>query len=188
MYHEDFGKVAKLQGDITDLYTNSEGKQNSILRGIYNSGDSLLLSDMLVKHSAINPNEIINKNILKIGIIDRKEDTIESEVKVCSYRKQTTRKDIINRGIISIFVNIFPPDVVLLPSPYSFNFTSHKVTEVPEVPEANLSLDEYNQFLHNLTHDGCFKLFDKAIIKTRGGKYKRGIHKKTKRKSRNFYN
>jgi len=204
-YPEKFGKVSTIQKGIIDLYTNERknpynkeetrslerdlsrgrsivGKQNSILRGIYNSGDSLLLSDMLVKHSAIKPDEI-NGNILKIGIVDRTEETIESEVKVCSSRKQIIQKDITNRGIISIFVNISPPEVELLPSSYSFDFTPH---EVPEIPEANLRLDEYGQFLHNLTDntDGCFELFNRVKIKSRGGKYKKRIHK-TKRKSRN---
>ena len=207
IYPEDpfLGNIPRIQDDILEMYKTKK-IVSSILRGIYNSGDSLLLNDMLVKHSAANPFETIiardkTSNFLKITAEIRTNSTNkipsrEMSVMVCNERKTTKPEYIQNRGIIGIFVTITPYQGVS-PGDYMFNCP---LTAIPPIPEINFTKDRrgeltnYVDFLHGIRHNGCFQMsetskrtwrnpFKKSVtIKSRGGKSKHKPKRKSKRK------
>ena len=206
MYPDDttLGRIPQIQKNILGVY--KKGIVDTNLRGIYNSGDSLLLNDMLVKHSTLKSNEIIiqgpgGNKFIRI-FIARNSDVpfIQRDVLVCTSRKKTKQEYIDNRGIIAIFVVATPlQHLGAYPGLYSFTCRS---TRIPSIPEINFTKNRYGElrsyikFLHGIRLDGCFKISEtskqpflnpfpkKFEIKNRGGiKSKR----KSKRKSKSDF-
>jgi len=183
------GDIAHTQELINDMYDSGLVPENVLLRGLYNSGDTFVINDMLVKHAVINPDEERIGDILKIKVYDGQQQVdINVDIQVCRQRIQTTRTHHSKRGIIKLIVyhnyasntevNYIP--LADLDHELSFFIDSVKI----DIPEVNFNIKEYATFLNTIstenTESGQCVVSRDITILSRGG-CKRC---KTKRKKR----
>jgi hypothetical protein len=101
-YNINQGRVASIQESINELYARDGDIINTTLRGLYNSGSTLLWSDMLVRHSQPNPGEKIDEKLLTIHI--SQNEYITDKV-ICVNRIPTLYKHLGDRRIIVISIS-----------------------------------------------------------------------------------
>ena len=180
-------EIADTQRQINAMYDSGLVPENVLLRGLYNSGDTLVINDMLVKHAVINPNENRVDDILEIDIQDR------VKVQVCKLRIKTTAEHHLDRGIVSLFVyrndategvNYIDPATLS----HDLSFIIDSVTI--DVPEVNFNIEEYATFLNtmasaeNMESGQCAISRDITILSRGKRKNKRKSKRKHKLKNK----
>lgn len=181
-------EIADTQRQINAMYDSGLVPENVLLRGLYNSGDTLVINDMLVKHAVINPNENRVDDMLEIDIQDK------VKVQVCKLRIKTTPSHHLDRGIVSLFVyrndstegiNYIDPET--LSHDLSFFIDSVMI----DVPEVNFNIEEYATFLNtmasaeNMESGQCAISRDITILSR--GKRKRRKSRKSRKNIRIQY-
>ena len=178
-------EIADTQRQINAMYDSGLVPENVLLRGLYNSGDTLVINDMLVKHAVINPNENRVDDILEIDIQDR------VKVQVCKLRIKTTAEHHLDRGIVSLFVyrNDATEGVNYIdPATLSHDLSFFLDSVIIDVPEVNLNIEEYATFLNtmasaeNMESGQCAISRDITILSRGKRKNKRKSKRKSKRK------
>jgi len=140
-------EIADTQRQINAMYDSGLVPENVLLRGLYNSGDTLVINDMLVKHAVINPNEKRVDDMLEIDIQDK------VKVQVCKLRIKTTPSHHLDRGIVSLFVynNDATEGVNYIdPSTLSPDLSFFIDSVMIDVPEVNFNIEEYATFLNTM--------------------------------------
>jgi hypothetical protein len=167
--------ISKTQKEINDMY-DEYGIEPVLLRGLYNSGDTLVLNDMLLKHSVVSPQEIYEfdergNKIMTIKVATSKTgdgiESIDEKIRVCPQQILPSEKDLNNRGVVRLGIsNILPqiPDSrsKLLSNIYGYGDESNDIRtefgfvitpeeEIPmAIPEMNFDINEYVRFLKTL--------------------------------------
>lgn len=203
-FHEEYAGPALtlVQDNILKMYTENPELKETVLRGLYNSGDSLVINDMLVKHSSlkIEPRDETNKITIHM---EAGRDVILETVSICDRQIEPTPEDLQNRQIIGF---VFLKNISVESS--NFTLVDRHAIEIPLVDlpysEDTLQLDieTYHNFLQALktTHSdncGIFEIVTRTDTRTatrtatrtvrktfrlHGGKTKRKGSKKSKRK------
>ena len=166
--------ISETQKEINDMY-DKDDIETVLLRGLYNSGDTLVLNDMLLKHAVVSPQEIYernehDKNIMTISVATSKTrdgiPNIDEKIRVCPQQILPSEEDLNNRGLVRCaIVNVIPsidPNNGLLTSIYGygdkstyirteFGFIITREEEIPmPIPEMNFDIKEYARFLKTL--------------------------------------
>lgn len=190
-YDPKEGPILFTQREINTMY-DTIMPENVILRGLYNSGDTLVINDMLVKHAVVNPMEDIVDNILKIEIHDGRHNVdIGTDIQVCKSRIRTTENDHSNRGIVRIAVlhmyansgDVNYIDTSSLSHDLSFLIDSTTI----DVPEQNFNIEEYAMFLNTLAsaeniETGRCVFSDVTILSSGRTKRKKRTRKNSKKR------
>jgi hypothetical protein len=187
-FHKNNGRIKEIQNKINNMYkTNYTPK--TVLRGFYNKGDSLMISDMMLRHATPTYRETVSLNLLKIkissgfviedGVFTGEPSAInDSEALICKQRKLTTKTDLENRGASSLlifqrnpeFFDINPiyggiGEEIILES-LAFSLNNSPII----VPEIDFSIEEYSDFLKVITNKDSVCFESSGIeIKSRGG-------------------
>lgn len=165
--------ISETQKEINDMY-DKDDIESVLLRGLYNSGDTLVLNDMLLKHSVVSPQEIYDrdKNIMTISVATSKTrdgvTSIDEKIRVCPQQILPSKEDLNNRGLVRCaIVNVIPlidSESKLLTAIYGygdestyirteFGFIITREEEIPmAIPEMNFDIKEYARFLKTLNH------------------------------------
>ena len=167
--------ISETQKEINDMY-DKDDIETVLLRGLYNSGDTLVLNDMLLKHAVVSPQEIYernehDKNIMTISVATSKTrdgiTNIDEKIRVCPQQILPSEEDLNNRGVIRLGIsNAIPiieyPNNGLLINTYGygdestyirteFGFIITREEEIPmPIPEMNFDIKEYARFLKTL--------------------------------------
>lgn len=177
---ENYPLISDIQEKINEMYDHNH-IPSVVLRGLYNSGDTLVFNDMLIKHAAINERSKITNGVLKIRIGDMGDE----DITVCNSRIETLPRHITGRGIIGISVwssnETNGVNAILTSHLDNANKFSFELMETEPVKEVDFDIDKYKEFLLTLQHaefleSGSCLIKDTTIL-SRGGKSKR---KKTK--------
>jgi len=150
------------------------GIEPVLLRGLYNSGDTLVLNDMLLKHSVVSPQEIYEfdesgNKIMTIKVATSKTrdgvESIDEKIRVCPQQILPSERDLNNRGVVRLgIVNLLPSidsRSKLLSNIYGYGDESNYIRtefgfvitpdEIPmAIPEMNFDINEYARFLKTL--------------------------------------
>jgi len=202
-FHPSNGRIVEIQNKINNMYKKGTTPKK-VLRGFYNKGDSLMISDMVLRHATPTYREQISLNLLKIkiskgfvsedGFSTGEPATIDdSNALICKQRKLTTKFDLENRGASSLLIFQRNSEIFDINSIYggigdeiiietlAFPLNSSPII----VPEINFSIEEYSHFLNAITNNDsiCFKS-NEIEIKSRGGKSKQRKSKYQKSKQR----
>ena len=103
------------QAQISEMYDDTS-LNPVILRGLYNSGDTLVLNDMLLKHSSVSTSERYNRDT-KVMTIDvrnqpRYIDTSEEvDITVCDHQISPTMEHLRDRKLLGLFITKYIPDI-----------------------------------------------------------------------------
>jgi hypothetical protein len=166
--------ISKTQKEINDMY-DEYGIEPVLLRGLYNSGDTLVLNDMLLKHSVVSPQEIYEfdesgNKIMTIKVAtSRTRDGVESideKIRVCPQQILPSERDLNNRGVVRLGITNQLPSIdsrsKLLSNIYGYGDASNYIRtefgfvitpeeEIPmAIPEMNFDINEYARFLKTL--------------------------------------
>lgn len=169
-YHPDnSGKLISLaQTEINTMYSEKDIKP-VLLRGLYNSGDTLVINDMLLKHAVVSPNEIYEGNVMTIDVatsINRDEiETIQEQINVCPYQITPSGDHLRDRGSTRLsVVNLIPKiddngiihqlgygnDTENIRTTFQFEITPEEEMRAEPIHELNFDIKEYARFLKTL--------------------------------------
>jgi len=189
-YTEEDGRVASIQNNLNDMYQHTHPGLKTLIRGIYNNGDTLVHSDMLLQHSIPITGEYEIRDEVLLTIT---QDIRESQVSICSERFLMSEELIKSRSISVLVVSVdrifdlkyieeneedirkykneirryrryiqtYGEEVIS----DLFNKLIFTVDQEPiPVPEINLSIEEYSTFLDGLQRsiegDGICSVMD----------------------------
>jgi len=165
--------ISKTQKEINDMY-DEYGIEPVLLRGLYNSGDTLVLNDMLLKHSVVSPQEIYEfdergNKIMTIKVATSKTgdgiESIDEKIRVCPQQILPSEKDLNNRGVVRLGISNILPSIdsrnKLLTNIFGYGDESNYIRtefgfvitpdEIPmAIPEMNFDINEYARFLKTL--------------------------------------
>jgi len=166
------------QNQILEMYDTTRLKPVT-MRGLYNSGDTLVMNDMLVKHAAFTTK---NNSTIRLQHLELEYDettTKEIQVTLCKKKINPTVRDLINREVLHIAIHKIKLSST---SPYKC-LESHAFRvpiELQPSNDLNFDINDYSNFLKTLElHNnkcGSFKIY-KQFFHNRGG-YKRSKSKK----------
>lgn len=167
------------QAEILQMYDTDKVKAVT-MRGLYNSGDSLVMNDMLVKHAAVSDE---NNSIISLEHIDL-EDFDEPNIKyievtVCKKKILQTEKELNDRGILHMAIH----KQKILHNSKFVRLDSHAfIVPIESQPpnDLNFDINDYSNFLKTLEmHNnmcGSFTISSGGISQSflnRGGKRKK---------------
>jgi hypothetical protein len=170
---EEVGRVALIQDEIHHL--DIERKlEKTTLRGLYNSGSTLMWCDKLLTHGIPNPYEKIEDNILTLTFGNRSP----LNVNVCIDRIKTVPEHLANRRLILLLIlnedtEDFYLGRVILGETFRLHFTKINTG----ISKINFSVEEYAEFLNKLNADHCFS-FSSVNIRKFGGRSRKNKRKK----------
>ena len=184
--------LSSTQNQILEMYDTS-GLKSVLMRGLYNSGDSLVINDMLVKHSSLKREEYRDYHVKKMTInVERGRGSVSEIVSICDTRIQPTETDLTNRQIIGFaFLKILftdDNDNFTLEHDYTINIPIVELND--SMNTLQLNIGTYCDFLRTLEASqssacGIFRIDTSTISQTfkhRGGKTKRKAPKSKRRK------
>ena len=91
--------LSNTQNQILEMYDTDDLKP-VLMRGLYNSGDTLVMNDMLVKHASLSEENNSTIKLLRMSSDEPKE----IQVTICKTRMVPTVEDLRNRGLVGISI------------------------------------------------------------------------------------
>jgi len=117
-YDESYtGKLLSItQEQISEMY-DTYSLNPVVLRGLFNSGDSLVLNDMLVKHSAISTSEryIHRDGVMTIDVLNQNSSHYEPEevnITVCNHLIIPRQEHLLHRKLLGLFISKHIPNIL----------------------------------------------------------------------------
>jgi hypothetical protein len=98
--------LSRTQSEILQMYDTDRELKPVTMRGLYNSGDSLVMNDMLVKHAAVDDENNPIISLLHTDLADFGETDIKYiEVTVCNKKIKPKMEDLNVRGLLHIAIH-----------------------------------------------------------------------------------
>jgi len=151
-------------------------KKPATMRGLYNSGDSLVMNDMLVKHAGFSTT---NNSLIRVQHLELEYGeaiTKEIEVTVCGKKIKPTVKDLTNRKVLHIAIHKIKINPT---SPYKLLYSHAFSIPIESIQSSNdlkFNIDDYSNFLEKLEHannrGGSFTINNQSFY-NRGGNYRK---------------
>ena len=187
---ENFNMVKSVNRELKE-----QGFQPILLRGLYKSGDTLVLTNTLYRHAVINPLEKFdeeNNNIMTIKVGNSLKQ-ITDRVCVCSHRIKTTPKDKYDRQALVMFIDIVAEKDIKDRENFKIGDPVTLIsTPIVPVKTVNFNRDEYGEFIRALkiSDTSCLCIETGSLhqlrIQNRGGKKtKKRSNKRFKSKKNN---
>jgi len=211
-YDEEYAgkKLSETQTEILNMY-NDTGLNSVLMRGLYNSGDTLVLNDMLVKHSSIGETPRVEGNTT-ITVLTTKSDAeireehdtgeddaedpynrpdnrVEHLVSICDKQIDPGPEHLAGRGIVGLFFQKTTYDPsnsnFKLFREYGFDITG----EANSISDLEFNINDYYTFLTTLSQaqseNTCGKFSNNGTeFLLRGGKQRKYKRSRKRRKNK----